>query len=115
MNLAPVGIMITSYEVDGDQLNPTLSHIFWGKSFKDAIGIAKSHLVTDYFFNATMLGEMTWHNDKIYIEYDGQMMGTKKFSHQKMQDAYRMLRARAKAINQQPTHRRMVNLIQKIE
>lgn len=44
---APYGISITTFENDNEL--PTLTHIFWGKTLKDAIHVAESHLKTDYF------------------------------------------------------------------
>ena len=54
--LAPVGIKVDSYELSSGTPRPTLSHIFWGQDLNEAIGNAKSHLITDYFFSSSFVG-----------------------------------------------------------
>ena len=73
-----IGICITSYEITDKGDQPTLSHIFWGETFDEALNIAKSHLKSDYFFKSTFLGEMPWNGDVIYLTYDGQMLSNQR-------------------------------------
>jgi len=56
-------ISITTYE--GDKL--TLAHIFYGDSLKDAINIAKSHIITDEFFRSSFLGSMEWKGNTLKL------------------------------------------------
>src|SRR4029079_16988263 len=69
-----IGLMITSYEVDEEGSTPTLAHIFYGKTIDECYQIARSHLSSDIFFCSSIIGEMDWKKDKIYIEYDGDII-----------------------------------------
>lgn len=74
--LASIGVAITSYEdsgADRHDRQPVLTHIFWGKSRKEAISYARSHTITDYFFSSTFSGEMKWRDDKLHLSYDYQI------------------------------------------
>jgi hypothetical protein len=58
------GIIITSYESG----KPVISHIFWGNNIDEAMGMAKAHLKTDFFFSSTMVGEMKWHGSMLDLD-----------------------------------------------
>ena len=60
MEAPPYQIWITTYEISKNGLNPTLSHVFYGKTLKEAYGYARSHLITDYFFSSSFVGSMSW-------------------------------------------------------
>src|SRR5258708_14994856 len=74
---ASIGIYITSYEVSGDEPHPILSHIFWGETYEEAYRYAKSHLISDAFFNATFTGKLPWNDTVLILTYDGEMISVK--------------------------------------
>jgi hypothetical protein len=74
---AKVAILITSYEVEKSKETIVLSHIFYGKTLTEAMGNAKAHLISDYFFSSTIFGEMKWKGDTIYISSEGRVFGVK--------------------------------------
>ena len=65
-----IGISITTYESD----SKTLTHIFWGDTLQDAYNIAKSHLVTDYFFSSSFEGQMKWGTKVLQLSNDGNIL-----------------------------------------
>lgn len=73
-----VGIAVTSFELDRDRPTPILTHIFWGSTLKEAFGYAKSHLITDYFFSSSFIGEMEWKGKPLKLDYQGQLIGVKQ-------------------------------------
>lgn len=80
-------IKIISYEKDSKgNLEKILSHTFYGKTLKAAIGIAKSHLITDYFFSSSFVGEMKWGEGKLVLEYKDRIIGVKQSSINKTLD-----------------------------
>jgi hypothetical protein len=62
-------LSITTYELDEQSRSyqPILAHTFWGKDLEEAIGIAKSHLITDFFFSSSFVGEMLWKENSVLI------------------------------------------------
>jgi hypothetical protein len=70
-----VGLSITTYEFD-DKGNPspTLTHVFWGQTVKDATSIAKSHLVTDYFFSGSFEGGIDWKGQFLQLDNEGEIL-----------------------------------------
>ena len=65
-----IGISITTYESS----NKVLTHIFWGDTIKEAFGIAKAHLITDYFFSSSFEGKMPWGTDVLRLSNTGQIV-----------------------------------------
>ncbi len=112
MDLAPVGLCIHSYELD-DNHHPsiTLSHIFWGNTIDEAIQVASSHLMTDFFFHATFIGELKWKKDTILITYHGEWMGTKKISNKQLIKAFHILEKRAVKLHHLPEHKKALQSI----
>jgi len=80
LKLSSFGIAITTYELDEDthRYNPILTHIFWGKDFDEALGYAKSHLITDVFFSSSFVGELPWREDVLIMNNKGQYIGSAK-------------------------------------
>jgi hypothetical protein len=74
---AKYGLMITSYEISENGPNPVLSHIFWGNTIDEAIGYAKSHLITDYFFSSSFIGKMSWKGSYLILENEPDFIGRK--------------------------------------
>ena len=64
-------ILITTYELLDKEYVPVLSHIFYGKTLDEAYHRAGSHLITDYFFSSSFVGEMKWKNSVIYMNNKG--------------------------------------------
>jgi hypothetical protein len=73
-----VGVVITSYESD----SPVITHIFWGESLDEAVSVAKSHLITDYFFSSTFVGELPWGEDVLKLTYNGRLINVSRFESQ---------------------------------
>lgn len=70
------GIAITTYEQgEQDSWVPTLTHVFWGDDLQSALGVAKSHLVTDYFFSSSMLGTMPWQGGELILGNECDVLG----------------------------------------
>jgi hypothetical protein len=69
-------IWITSYEFDKNKWNPILTHVFYGKTIDEAYGYARSHLITDYFFSSSFLGEMPWKNTVLRMSNKGELIDT---------------------------------------
>ncbi|SNW62287.1 Hypothetical protein ORPV_383 [Orpheovirus IHUMI-LCC2] len=42
---------------------------------EDALGIAKSHLVSDYFFSSSFVGQMPWNNGVLILNNEGSLIG----------------------------------------
>ena len=69
------GIVVNSIEIsDEGEHNYPLTHIFWGKSIKQALGRAISHLVSDLFYSTTFTGEMDWKDGKLKLTYEGKII-----------------------------------------
>ena len=60
-----VGFALTTYEQDA--ATPTLTHLFYGATLRDAERVARSHIVTDYFFRSSLLGGMRWRGDVVRL------------------------------------------------
>jgi len=75
--LAPYGIYITTFESSG---KPTLTHVFWSDTLDGAFGVAKSHLITDFYFSSSFEGTMPWKGSTLELYNDGFIVGPKKFN-----------------------------------
>lgn len=75
--LAPFGIAITTYEIDPQTQRyiPVLTHIFWGQNFNEAIGYARSHLITDVFYSSSFIGELPWKSSVLLLTNEGRYIG----------------------------------------
>lgn len=68
------GIVVNTIEISNEGENIPLTHIFWGKSIKQALGRAISHLVSDLFHSTTFTGEMAWKDGKLNLSYEGKII-----------------------------------------
>ena len=60
-----VGFQVDIFE--GEDEDPTLTHIFWGKTKADAVGVSRAHEKTDKFYaGAVQSGE--WEGIPLVIE-----------------------------------------------
>lgn len=91
-----VGLSITSYEIQDGQPVRTLTHIFWGDTIDEAVGVAKSHLITDYFFSGSMTGGIKWRGNFIEIQNKTQIFNGEA----EKQEILAELTQRAEKINQ---------------
>lgn len=88
-----LGIVVTSYESD----TPVLTHIFWGENLKEALGNAKAHLVTDFFFSSSFRGEMKWRDNILRLSVS--VYGVGDPSPKNPQKIYEELDIKASEIN----------------
>jgi hypothetical protein len=81
---AKYGIAITTYEVDQEtgEKDPILTHVFWGKTLEDALGYAKSHTITDFFFASSFDGEMPWGKDVLLLKNTYRLIGASNRTNQ---------------------------------
>lgn len=107
---APVGLAITTYEVSEEGFAPTLTHIFWGDDLKDAIGVAKSHLITDLFFSSSFEGEMPWGDDVLLLTNDYELIG--KYKESNVKNIISQLSDAAVSINDRKVEKGIVRQIQ---
>ena len=68
------GISIDTYEVVDGRNMLTLTHIFWGDDLEGAIGVAKAHVTSDYFFSSSLLGSMDWKGSTLYLVNKGKLL-----------------------------------------
>jgi len=112
---APVGIMITTFELVQGKANPTLSHIFWGETLQQAIGNAKAHLLTDYFFSSSFVGQMEWHGSMLYLSNAGELLANIQLTSQvDINQLLSSLARNAQYINNAQYNSGMVQLIERI-
>lgn len=109
----PYGIYITSYEFSGDEPAAILSHIFWGKTYNEAFRYAKSHLISDAFFNGTFTGELPWNNTVLVLGYDGQIYSVKNTKFE-INKTIKELTKHAKAIHKDQEKLGMIQVVQQI-
>ena len=97
---AKVGIPITTFE-GKESLTPVLTHISWGDDLDGAIGVTKSHLVTDLFFRASFLNEpMPWKGQLLYLTNEANIIADQKVDDEVFKDAmYQFHRAAVEAEN----------------
>lgn len=79
----------------------TLKHTFYGRTLKQAIGIAHSHLITDFFYSSSFTGEMTWNGTVLKLYNDGEIISYDKTSNDKIKDIMDYLYKEAYKINKQ--------------
>ena len=116
---ATVGLYITTYEIsEENEYMPILSHIFWGKDIKQALNYAKSHLVTDAFFNGSFIGELPWKDTILYLDNDGQIVSSQymdeRTERRNIDSAFRELTARAQVIRKDLDRMGVIQTIQRI-
>lgn len=111
----PFAIQIDTYEVNGEQETLTLSHIFYGKTLKEAVGIAHSHLITDFFYSSSFVGTMPWRNAELSLLYSGEVYGPKSISEDKIDEILDELEIAAVKINRQQIELGISKLILDIE
>lgn len=70
-----VGLIVDSYELSPGKSTPVLSHIFWGETLDEAVGYAQAHLLSDYFFSASWLGQVAWSQGEIAVHNEGRLLG----------------------------------------
>ena len=85
--LADYGIAVTSYENDENGRTPIITHIGWGKSISQALDYLKSHLISDYFFNSTFEGVMMWRDNKLDLDYSGNIISITPLARRKEEEA----------------------------
>lgn len=115
METPPFQIWITTYEMSERGLNPVLSHVFYGKSLEEAFNYAKSHLITDYFFSSSFIGEMLWRDSILKLTNKG--MITHMYypqNNNEIQQIMTELGSLAKGINADQINSGIVMLIQQI-
>ncbi len=69
---AKVGLMITTHESG----KPILSHTFWAETIDQAISFAKSHLLTDAFFEASWEGTFPWRGGVLELSNHGEWISS---------------------------------------
>lgn len=90
--LSEYGIVINSYEIEkendgSEKANPILTHVFWGKTIKQAVGYAKSHLISDFFFSSNFIGQMEWNDSTLELAYNGKIISIKPISQFSFEDS----------------------------
>ena len=70
LNLSNYAIIVTSFEINDGKTTAVLSHVFHGETLDQALGYAKSHMVSDLFYSASFIGEMKWKDKKLILSYD---------------------------------------------
>ena len=75
MDKARCGIAVTTYEGEGGQKVPIITHVFWGDTPRQALDYARSHLVTDYFFASSLEGAMPWGGDELALSNEYEAVG----------------------------------------
>jgi hypothetical protein len=109
---APIGLYITSYEVSNEIPRPILSHIFWGEDLKEVYQYAKSHLISDAFFNATLsTGQLPWNDSVLVLTYKGEYLTTKNTKHH-VNATIKKLVNESKSIHDTQTHKKLVQTVQ---
>ncbi len=111
---APIALVVTSYEIDENGSNPTLSHVFYGKTIEEAYAVSIAHTKSDTFFSSTFVGEMEWKDDKIYIEYDGQIY-SKKNIRDKTETLNRLLKKLEKEGKLSNNKQKKLKILEKVE
>jgi hypothetical protein len=115
MNKAPYGIQITTYELLDDGIQkPTLTHIFWGDDKEEALGNAKAHLLTDYFFSSSFVGEMGWYDSVLYLKNKTEIVSIKK-TNKNIHQVLDELRERACEVHEQQTSFGILEIIERID
>lgn len=79
-NSNQIGLSITTYEYSNGTSNRTLTHIFWGDTIEDTYNIAKSHLITDYFFSGSFEGGIQWKGKFLKLDNEGKLVGQYTYS-----------------------------------
>lgn len=64
-------ISVTTHEFRNGVFVPLVSHIFYGQTLEEAYTCAKSHLITDYFFSSSFIGNMLWKNVILQLSNTG--------------------------------------------
>lgn len=77
------GLSISTYEGKGKHPTLTLTHVFWGKTIEDAVGVAQSHMKTDRFFRSSLTGKFPWQGTTIHLvnKHTGQVEGLQQVRH----------------------------------
>ena len=114
MSTLPFAIQIDTYEIDDDQEILTLSHTFYGKTLKQAVGIAHSHLLTDYFYSSSFVGEMPWKQTKLYLVNRGQIKSFPKVSSSQVSKILTELADHAEHVNSMQTNLGVPEIIQEV-
>jgi hypothetical protein len=110
---APYGISITTFEC-GDSCRPIVTHIFWGQTEEEAIGYAKSHLITDYFFSSSFVGQMAWRNSVLQFRNSGELIQRGYTDPDEGMEIVRGLASEAARINYQQRRSGVLMAIQKL-
>lgn len=113
MHKAPVGISITTYEDNNGVWQPVITHTFWGNTFSEALGNAEAHLLTDYFFSSSFVGEMEWGEGLLYLRNEDEIIGEERLRRgDRVEYALAKLERKASEID---AKKREVGLIEIIE
>jgi len=91
-----VGFALTTYEQDST--TPTLAHVFFGATLRDAERVARSHIVTDYFFRSSLLGEMRWRGDVVRLRNSRARWTVPPVRRRRLTDAVRRLKRYARRV-----------------
>jgi hypothetical protein len=110
LKLAPFAIVVTSYEEVGNKLNPTISHVFWGQNYQEALGNASSHLKTDVFFSSTFVGTLPLKNSTLYLAYNGEFIGMNVA--EDINATLDMLKAKAEKVNEKQHNKGIIQSVQ---
>lgn len=110
---APFGISITTYELGSGIPKATLTHTFWGETPDEAFGIAKSHLITDYFFSSSFIGEMPWNDGTLILNNKGELLG--QYSKNTLNSILNELANTAEHINLEQVNNGILQVIESVQ
>ena len=111
----PYQIWITTYEIIDEEMNPTLSHVFYGSTLEEAYGYAESHLITDYFFSASFVGSMPWGTGILQLSNEGEVIHIyRPEDEQETNKIMRKLKSEARKIVREQNRKGILVLIQEV-
>lgn len=95
--------------------NPTLSHIFWGSSQKEAMGNAQAHLLTDFFFSSSFIGRMPWGQNILHLSNDGGLLSAyEDIAPGQVDQVFNQILQRAREVNARQQNAGIIQVIRTV-
>ncbi|MEM3857848.1 MAG: hypothetical protein QW478_00435 [Candidatus Micrarchaeaceae archaeon] len=110
-----IQLWVTTYEYYNNTWNPTLSHVFYGHTLNDAIDVAKSHLITDFFFSSSFVESMNWRESTLILLNKYRMLGIKQMSQLEYQNIVKDLHQYGVRVNTLQKEQHMDKIIDKVD
>ena len=113
-NVPAYSIVINTYEINGNEENLVLGHIFYGNTLSEAISIAQSHLITDLFYSSGFTGSLPWRGAILNLINRGMIMESYNVPIEELSEIMSQLESNAHSIQKEQKEKKMDKIVENL-